>query len=56
LHEKIIVAPDSFKGTMGSLEACDITEVAIKKIIPDVEVVKMSIADGARELQPCSLP
>ena len=43
---KIVIAPDSFKGTMSSIELCNIAEDSIKAVFPDVEVVKIPIADG----------
>lgn len=44
--KKIVVAPDSFKGTMSSIEVCNIIEQGIKKVRTDLEVVKIPIADG----------
>lgn len=44
--KKIIIAPDSFKGTMSSAEVCDIIAQGIKNIRNDLEVVKIPIADG----------
>lgn len=44
--KKIIVTPDSFKGTMSSIEVCNIIEEGIKNIRPEMEVVKIPIADG----------
>ena len=43
---KIVIAPDSFKGTMMSQEVCDIIERAIKKNFPDAETIKIPVADG----------
>lgn len=43
---KIVIAPDSFKGTMSSIEICNIAEDSIKAVFPDIEVVKIPIADG----------
>ncbi len=43
---KILIAPDSFKGTMSSIEVCDLIEKGIKNIRPDIETVKVPIADG----------
>ncbi len=43
---KIIIAPDSFKGTMTSIEVCDIIENNIKKHIPHAEIIKIPVADG----------
>ena len=44
--KKIIIAPDSFKGTLSSIEVCDIIEKAAKKYFPDAEIKKIPIADG----------
>lgn len=43
---KIIISPDSFKGTMSSIEVCNIIEQGIENIFPDTEVIKIPIADG----------
>ncbi len=43
---KIILVPDSFKGTMDSIEVCEIMEKAIKEIFPQTETVKIPMADG----------
>lgn len=44
--KKIVIAPDSFKGTMTSIEICGYIEDIIKKYLPDTKVVKIPIADG----------
>jgi glycerate kinase len=44
--KKIIFAPDSFKGTMSSIQVCEILDGAFKKIMPGIETVKIAIADG----------
>ncbi len=43
---KVVIAPDSFKGTIGSAEICEIVEKSIHKGMPDAQVLKMPIADG----------
>lgn len=43
---KIIVASDSFKGTLSSKEICLISKNTINKIIPSCEVITFPIADG----------
>ncbi|MDD4729722.1 MAG: glycerate kinase [Dysgonamonadaceae bacterium] len=43
---KIIIAPDSFKGSLSSVEVANAIEEAIKRVIPTCKTVKMSIADG----------
>lgn len=47
--KKIVIIPDSFKGTISSQEAGRIIEEEAKKRWPDVETVRMEIADGGRE-------
>lgn len=44
--KKIIISPDSFKGTMSSIEVCNIIEIAIKNINPEIKVHKIPAADG----------
>lgn len=42
----ILVAPDSFKGSISAKEFCDITEKAIKSVIQSASVIKVPMADG----------
>lgn len=44
--KKIVVAPDSFKGSLSSTEVANAIEKGIKKVIPNCKVVKLPIADG----------
>lgn len=46
LHMKIIVAPDSFKGSLSAKEVADAVERGIKKVYKNAEVVKVPMADG----------
>ena len=43
---KIIIAPDSFKGTMTAKKVADIIGEAAAALLPDCEIVKIPIADG----------
>lgn len=43
---KILVAPDSFKGSASSRELCDIIEQALAERVPHAQVRKMPMADG----------
>ena len=43
---KIIIALDSFKGTLSAIEACRITAEAIRPIVGDIEIVAVPMADG----------
>ncbi|UJH90138.1 glycerate kinase [Antarcticibacterium sp. 1MA-6-2] len=44
--KKIVIASDSFKGSVTSMEVADAAETAIKRIFPGCEVVKTAVADG----------
>ena len=44
--KKIIIAPDSFKGTLSSLEVCETVSAELIKRYPDCEIVSLPIADG----------
>lgn len=44
--KKIVVVPDSFKGTMNSIEICEIVKCTILTVLPEVEVVAIPVADG----------
>ena len=47
---RIVIAPDSFKGSISATEVCDIVEGAILKIMPTAEIVKIPISDGGEGL------
>lgn len=44
--KKVILIPDSFKGTMSSSTVCDIMSKAIKESFPDAEIISVPVADG----------
>lgn len=44
--KKVVVASDSFKGSVSSLEVAESVEKAVYKVFPKCEVVKIPIADG----------
>ena len=44
--KKIVVIPDSFKGSLTGGEICGIIEKTVKEIIPDCMVVSIPAADG----------
>ncbi len=43
---KILIAPDSFKGSLEAVEVTKYIEKGIKNILPDCETVKVPMADG----------
>ena len=53
--KKIIIAPDSFKGSLSAAEICDICEESIAKFFPECEVIKLPIADGGEGTVDCFL-
>lgn len=44
--QKVILIPDSFKGTMSSSEICSIMRKAILKHYPECDVISIPVADG----------
>ena len=44
--KKIVIASDSFKGCLSSLEVARAAEEGIRKVLPDCEVVGIPVADG----------
>jgi glycerate kinase len=43
---KIVIAPDSFKGSLTALEVCEAAATGIKAINPGFEIVEVPMADG----------
>lgn len=43
---KILIASDSFKGAASALEVCNAIENGIKQVCPEVETIKIPMADG----------
>lgn len=43
---KIILAPDKFKGSLTGIEFCSAVEQGIKEVVPQVNIVKLPLADG----------
>ena len=44
--KKVVLIPDSFKGTMSSTRICEIMKSAVHRYYPDTEVVSVPVADG----------
>lgn len=53
--KKIILAPDSFKGTLSSREICRVMRRVINELMPDCEVISVPIADGGEGTVDCLL-
>lgn len=45
--QKIVVASDSFKGSLSSSQVADAAEKGIRAVFPDCNVVKVNVAEGA---------
>jgi glycerate kinase len=43
---KVIIAPDSFKESLSSLEVARQIQAGFKEVFPDAEVLKLPVADG----------
>lgn len=43
---KFVIIPDSFKGTLSSLQICKITAEKIREHFPNSEIVEIPVADG----------
>jgi len=43
---KVLIAPDSFKGSISSVDASKAMEKAVRSVFPDTVTVKIPIADG----------
>jgi len=52
---KIVLIPDSFKGTMASTEICAIMREQIRKYYPEANVVSIPVADGGEGSVDCFL-
>ena len=46
MMRKVVLAPDSFKGTMTAREVCEIWNNSVKKFFPQAETVLLPMADG----------
>ena len=53
--KKCIVIPDSFKGTLSSIEVCDTIRASFEALVPDCQVVSIPVADGGEGTADCFL-
>jgi hypothetical protein len=53
--KKAILIPDSFKGSLSSLEICEIMQKSIRAHHPDCETVSIPVADGGEGSVDCFL-
>lgn len=50
---KILIAPDSYKGSLSAIKFCEICASAIKKVMPDAQIDLMPLADGGEGTLNC---
>jgi glycerate kinase len=53
--KKVVLIPDSFKGTLNSKQICDIIGSKVKEHFPDCQVVSIPVADGGEGSVDCFL-
>jgi glycerate 2-kinase len=53
MEMKIVIAPDSFKGSMTAMEAASAIEEGVKRAHPEVKTVLMPMADGGEGTMTC---
>ncbi|MBQ7308076.1 MAG: glycerate kinase [Clostridia bacterium] len=53
--KKIVIIPDSFKGTLSSIEICNIIGQKSKKFFPNANVLSLPVADGGEGSVDCFL-
>lgn len=51
--KKCILVSDSFKGTLKSIEICELARSAFKNIMPECELVTIPVADGGEGTAEC---
>ena len=52
---RVLVAPDSFKGSMSAVEVCDITRRALEASLDECQVDCIPVADGGEGSVDCFL-
>lgn len=53
--KKVVLIPDSFKGTLDSIQICNILENKIKEYYPHCNVISIPVADGGEGSVDCFL-
>ena len=53
--KKIILIPDSFKGTVTASEFCTISQKVLKTYFPDCNILSLPLADGGEGTTDCFL-
>src|SRR6056297_3203 len=50
---KIVIAPDSFKGSLAAIEVSDALEQGVRKVYPKAQIEKIPMADGGEGTVQC---
>lgn len=50
---KILIAPDSFKGSLSAIKFCEIAKESILSVLPDAQIDCMPVADGGEGTLEC---
>ncbi len=53
--KKIVIVPDSFKGTLSAADVCDTVAKAARTVFPAVDTVSVPVADGGEGTVDCFL-
>ncbi len=53
--KKCVIIPDSFKGTMSSIEVCEVIRSKVKTFYPECEIITVPVADGGEGTVDCFL-
>lgn len=51
--KKIVIAPDSFKGTLSAVEVCQAVKSAAGRIFPEAQILCLPLADGGEGTVAC---
>jgi glycerate kinase len=50
IMKKMIIAPDSFKGSLSATQVCEIISDIARKYFPDTELIQLPVSDGGEGL------
>ena len=53
MMKKVILIPDSFKGTLSSMQICDIWSAKVQEYFPECQIVSIPVADGGEGSVDC---
>jgi glycerate kinase len=53
--KKCVIIPDSFKGSIDSIEICNLASSKVTQFFPECEVISLPVADGGEGTVDCFL-